>query len=89
MPMFGLQPSPIDVIQINEKCIIDLFIKHNDLLMFFLQKGGLFTRDHLMELNRFGLDKTFVCGREAGAFGAYVSIYPDRDPYRPNSFFPR
>ncbi|HVN71929.1 MAG TPA: HD domain-containing phosphohydrolase [Desulfomonilia bacterium] len=81
------RPIPIDVIQINEKSVVDLFIKQDDRLMPFLQKGGLFTRDHLIELNRYGLSKLFIRGKETDAFEEYVHTYSDRiltDPTVPS-----
>jgi HD-GYP domain-containing protein (c-di-GMP phosphodiesterase class II) len=81
------RPIPIDVIQLDEKSVVDLFIKHEDRLMPFLGKGGVFTRDHLVELNRYGLRKIFIRGSEAIAFEEYVSAHTDRiltDPTVPS-----
>ena len=81
------RPIPIDVIQLDEKSVVDLFIKHEDRLMPFLHKGGVFTRDHLVELNQYGLTKIFIRGREAIVFEEYVSAYSDRiltDPTVPS-----
>ena len=81
------RPIPIDVIQIDEKSVVDLFIKHEDMLVPFLGKGGVFTRSHLDELNRFGISRVFVRGREAVAFEEYVHAYSDRiltDPTVPS-----
>jgi HD-GYP domain-containing protein (c-di-GMP phosphodiesterase class II) len=69
------KPIPIDVIQINERSAVDLFIKHDDRLVAFLEKGGVFTRDHLIDLNRYGISRIFIRGREAFAFEEYVSIH--------------
>jgi HD-GYP domain-containing protein (c-di-GMP phosphodiesterase class II) len=71
------RPIPIDVIQINEKTVVDLFIKIEDQLMPFLVKGGVFTRDHLMELNHLGISKIFIRGNEAIVFEEYVSSYTE------------
>jgi len=81
------RPIPIDVFQVDEKSVVDLYIKHQDRLMPFLQKGGIFTKDHLVELNRYGLSKIFIRGAESVAFGEYVSAYSDRiltDPTVPS-----
>jgi HD-GYP domain-containing protein (c-di-GMP phosphodiesterase class II) len=81
------RPIPIDVIQLDEKSVVDLFIKHEDRLMPFLSKGGVFTRDHLVELSRYGLSKVFIRGSEAIVFEEYVSAYTDRiltDPTVPS-----
>jgi HD-GYP domain-containing protein (c-di-GMP phosphodiesterase class II) len=81
------RPIPIDVIQLDEKSVVDLFIKHEDRLMPFLGKGGVFTRDHLVELNRYGLSKIFIRGSESSAFEEYVSAHTDRiltDPTVPS-----
>jgi len=81
------RPVPIDVIQLDEKSVVDLFIKHEDMLVPFLSKGGVFTRDHLVELNRHGLSRIFIRGKEAGAFEAYVSEHSGRiltDPTVPS-----
>jgi HD-GYP domain-containing protein (c-di-GMP phosphodiesterase class II) len=81
------RPIPIDVIQLDEMLVVDLFIKQDDRLMPFLGKGGVFTRDHLVELNRYGLSKIFIRGSEAIAFEEYVSAYTGRilaDPTVPS-----
>ena len=81
------RPIPVDVIQINEKSVVDLFIKIEDRLMPFLVKGGVFTRDHLMELNHLGISKIFIRGKEAIVFEEYVSSYTERiltDPTVPS-----
>lgn len=81
------RPVPIDVLQLDEKSVVDLFIKHEDMLVPFLHKGGVFTRNHLVELNRFGLSKIFIRGREAAAFEEYVSTHSNRiltDPTVPS-----
>ena len=82
------RPIPIDVIQINEKSVVDLFIKHDNSLVPFLDKGGMFTRDLLEELRRFGLSKIFIKGQEAmNVFEEYVSSHTERtltDPTVPS-----
>lgn len=81
------RPVPIDVIQINEKSIVDLFIKQEDRLMPFLEKDSIFTRDHLDELNHYGVCKIFIRGSESDAFEKYVSAYTDKiltDPAVPS-----
>ena len=59
------RPIPIDVIQIDEKSVVDLLIKHEDRFIPFLEKGGIFTRDHLIELNNYGISMVYI--REAEA----------------------
>ena len=81
------RPIPVDVIQIGEKSVVDVFIKLEDRLMPFLEKGGIFTRDHLIQLNRFGLSKIHIRGKESIVFGEYVYSYADRiltDPTVPS-----
>jgi HD-GYP domain-containing protein (c-di-GMP phosphodiesterase class II) len=70
------RPIPIDIIQINEKSVVDLFIKHDNRLVLFLEKGCVLTREHLAELIRFGLSKLFIRGQEAmNAFEEYISSH--------------
>lgn len=81
------RPIPVDVILIDERSVVDLYIRHEDRLVPFLGKGGVFTRDHLLELNRFGLDRMFIRGSEACAFEDYVSCHSGRiitDPTVPS-----
>jgi HD-GYP domain-containing protein (c-di-GMP phosphodiesterase class II) len=81
------RPIPIDVIQINEKSVVDLFIRQDDRLVPLLEKGGVFTREHLINLNRYGARKIFIRGKENIAFAEYVSSYSDRiltDPTVPS-----
>ncbi len=69
------RPIPIDVIQLYEKLVVDLFIKHDDRIVPFLQKGGVFTKDHLNELNRFGISRVYIHGKDAFTFEEYVHTY--------------
>jgi HD-GYP domain-containing protein (c-di-GMP phosphodiesterase class II) len=81
------RPIPIDVIQIYEKSIVDLFIKHEERLVPFLEKGGVFTRDHLVELNRHGINRIYIRGIDAITFEEYVHAYSGRiitDPTVPS-----
>jgi len=66
------RPIPIDVIQIDVKSGVDLFIKHDNRFMPFLGKGGIFTKDHLIELNRFKINKIYIRSMDARAFEEYV-----------------
>jgi HD-GYP domain-containing protein (c-di-GMP phosphodiesterase class II) len=75
MNMF--RPIPIDVIQINEKSVVDLFIKHDDRFMLFLGKGGLFTKNHLVELNRFNMTNIYIRNKDSCAFEEYVHAYSE------------
>jgi HD-GYP domain-containing protein (c-di-GMP phosphodiesterase class II) len=59
------RPIPIEAIQINEKSVVDLFIKHDNTLEHFLDKGGMLTRDHIEKFKSFGLSKIFIKGQEA------------------------
>jgi HD-GYP domain-containing protein (c-di-GMP phosphodiesterase class II) len=77
MHMESFRPIPIDVIQINEKSAVDLFIKHEDRFSPFLEKGGIFTRDHLIELNQYGISRVYIRGTEARAFEEYVYAYSE------------
>jgi HD-GYP domain-containing protein (c-di-GMP phosphodiesterase class II) len=78
---------PVDVIQIHEESAVDLFIKHEDRLVLFLPKGAIFTRDHMMELNRFKVARMYIRGEEALNFEEYVHIHMDKivtDPTVPS-----
>ncbi len=81
------RPIPLDVIQVNEKSVVELFIKHEDRLMPFLKKGGRFTRDHLIELNNYGISRVHIRGSEASTFEEYVHAYSENilnDPTVPS-----
>lgn len=81
------RPIPLDVIQVNEKSVVDLFIKHENRLLPFLEKDGVFTRHHLQKLNQYGIAKVFIRGREANEFEEYISSYSDKiltDPTVPS-----
>lgn len=66
------RPVPIDVIQLNEKSMVDLFIQHEDRFVQVLGKGGVFTKDHLTELNHFGVSRIYIRLSDARAFEEYV-----------------
>ena len=72
------RPIPVDVILIDERSVVDLYIKHGDKLVPFLGKGSRFTRKHLFELNRFGMKRMFIRGSEALVFDDYISSHSDR-----------
>jgi HD-GYP domain-containing protein (c-di-GMP phosphodiesterase class II) len=72
------QPVPIDVMQINEKSIVDLFVKQDDRLLPLLEKGRVFTKDHLIDLNRYGIKKIYIRAREKEVFSEYISSFSNR-----------
>ncbi len=81
------KPVPVDIIQIAEASAVDLFIKHQDRLVLFLSQGGVFTKDHLVELNRHNINRIYIRGNEVGTFEAYLQSYLDRiinDPTIPD-----
>jgi len=81
------RPIPVDVMLINEKSVVDLFVKHDNRLVPFLEKDGVFTRDHLAELNQYGVSRLFIRGRESNTFEEYINSYSDRiltDPTVPS-----
>lgn len=81
------RPIPVDVILIDEQSVVDLYVKHEDRLVPFLGKGGVFTKDHLRELNRHGLSRIFIRGSEAAEFEDYLSNHSGRiltDPTVPS-----
>lgn len=71
------RPIPVDVIQINEKTVVDLFILHDGRYMPFLGTGGVFTKDHLVELNRFSIRKVYIRTGDSGAFEEYVHNFSE------------
>jgi HD-GYP domain-containing protein (c-di-GMP phosphodiesterase class II) len=75
--MESYRPIPIDVIQINENSVVDLFIKHEDNIVPFLEKGGIFTKDHLIELNHNCISIIYIHKSEARAFEEYVHTYSE------------
>lgn len=72
------KPVPLDIIQISEKSAVDLFIKQDDRLVLFLQKGGIFTEEHLSDLDRFRIKRIYIRGKEITAFEEYIHSYLDR-----------
>lgn len=81
------RPIPVDVIQIQEKSAVDLFINHEGRLVPFLAKEGVFTREHLVELNLHKIERLYVRNREIRAFEEYIHSYLDRiltDPTVPS-----
>lgn len=81
------QSIPTDVIQLYEKVVVDLFVMHEERLVPFLEKGGVFTKDHLIELNRYGISRIYIRGTDAIAFEKYIHTYSDRilnDPLVPS-----
>lgn len=75
--MESFRPVPIDVIQLNEKSVVDLFIKHDERFVPFLGRGGIFTKEQLVELNRFGINKIYIRVTDANAFEEYVHTHSE------------
>lgn len=78
---------PVDVIQIHEESAVDLFIRQEDRLVLFLPKGAVFTRDHLVDLNRFAISRVYIRSDEALNFEEYVHVHMDKiitDPTIPS-----
>lgn len=81
------RPIPVDVILINEKSVVDLYIRHDSRLVPFLSKDGVFTKEHLQELHQNGVAKVFIRGSEADVFEEYINTCTDRiltDPTVPS-----
>lgn len=80
-------PIPVDVIQVQEKSTVDLFINHEGRLVPFLAKDGVFTREHLAELNIRRVERLYIRHSEIRAFEEYLHSYLDRiltDPAVPS-----
>jgi response regulator RpfG family c-di-GMP phosphodiesterase len=71
------RPIPLDVMQIGEKTVVDLFILHEGRHMPFLGTGGVFTKEHLAELGRFGITRVHIRGGDARAFEEYVHHFSE------------
>jgi HD-GYP domain-containing protein (c-di-GMP phosphodiesterase class II) len=85
--MHVFKTVPVDVIQIHEESAVDLFIKHEDRLVLFLPKGAVFTRDNLVDLNKFRISRMYIRGEETQRFEAYVHSHMDKivnDPTVPS-----
>jgi HD-GYP domain-containing protein (c-di-GMP phosphodiesterase class II) len=81
------RPIPVDVIQLDEKSVVDLFVRSDDRLLPLIEKGGVFTREHLMDLNRSGIRKIFIRGKDSIPFSEYVNSFSNRiltDPTVPS-----
>jgi HD-GYP domain-containing protein (c-di-GMP phosphodiesterase class II) len=70
--MEAFRPIPVDVFLVGEPCSVDLFVRHEDRLLPFLGRGGVFTREHLMELEGFRVRRMFIHSSQAGDFEEYV-----------------
>jgi hypothetical protein len=62
--MLVFRSIPIDIIQINEKTAVDLYIKHKDKLVTYLPKDSFYTADHLYEIHDAGITKFYVKGKD-------------------------
>jgi HD-GYP domain-containing protein (c-di-GMP phosphodiesterase class II) len=85
--MHVFKTVPVDVIQIYEESMVDLFIRQEDRLVLFLPKGAVFTRDHLVDLNRFQIGRVYIRGEEARNFEKYLHTHMDKiatDPTVPS-----
>lgn len=76
--MLFFRSAPADIIQINEKTSVDLYIKRGDKLEIYLSKDSVFTRDHLSELHSAGISRFYVRGKDKKKLDKYTAEHIDK-----------
>jgi HD-GYP domain-containing protein (c-di-GMP phosphodiesterase class II) len=82
--MVFFRSIPIDIIQINEKTGVDLYIKRKDKLVTFLPKDSFYTQDHLSEIHNAGITKFYVKGKDKNLVEKYTTKFIDKILSNPN-----
>ncbi len=85
--MDTFRPIPADVLILGEPVVADIFIRHEDRLVPFLGKNGVFTKDHLRELEKYRVSRLFIRDSQAIEFEEYVRLHADKiltDPTVPS-----
>ena len=73
-----------DIIQINEKISVDLYIKLNDKLEIYLPKASVYTEKHLLEIQQKGITRFYVRGKDKKKLDKYTLEHIDKILSDPN-----
>jgi HD-GYP domain-containing protein (c-di-GMP phosphodiesterase class II) len=69
---------PIDIIQLNERIALDVFVKWDEKLVPFVGKDSMFTETHFDEIREKGIRRLYIRGADKGLLERYVSSFLDK-----------
>ncbi len=76
--MLFFRSVPAEIIQVNEKTAVDLYIKRKDKLVPYLQKDAMYTEVNFSEIVSAGITKFYVRGKDKARLEKYMTRYIDR-----------
>ncbi len=82
--MLFFRPVPVDIIQVNEKTPVDLYVKHQDKLVAYLEEDSLYTEDNAMDLGQRGITRFYIRGKDKKKLETYTTHFVDRILTNPN-----
>jgi HD-GYP domain-containing protein (c-di-GMP phosphodiesterase class II) len=69
---------PVDILQLDERIALDVFVKWQEKLVPFVGKDSVFTRAHYNEIQEKGIQRLYVRGKDKGLLERYVSTFLDK-----------
>jgi HD-GYP domain-containing protein (c-di-GMP phosphodiesterase class II) len=69
---------PIDIIQVDERIALDVFVKKDEKLVPFVVRDSVFTKAHYDEIREKGIERIYIRGKDRGLLEQYVSGFLDR-----------
>jgi HD-GYP domain-containing protein (c-di-GMP phosphodiesterase class II) len=69
---------PIDVIQVDERIALDVFVKWEEKLVPFVVRDSVFTKAHYDEIKEKGIKRIYIRGKDKGILEQYVSGFLDK-----------
>ncbi|HHO76427.1 MAG TPA: HD-GYP domain-containing protein [Deltaproteobacteria bacterium] len=76
--MLFFRSVPAEIIQVNEKVTVDLFVKRKDKLVPYLPKNSTYTEVNFSEISHLGIRKFYVRGKDRQHLERYMARYIDR-----------
>ena len=76
--MLFFRSAPADIIQINEKTLVDLYVKHNDKLEIYLPRDSVYTPEHFQEIQQKGITRFYIKGKDKKKLDKYTIEHIDK-----------
>jgi len=76
--MLFFRSVPAEIIQVNEKTEVDLYVKQKDKLVPYLKKDSIYTEVNFSEIASAGITKFYVRGKDKARLEKYMTRYIDR-----------
>ena len=82
--MLSFRPVPAEIIQVNEKIAVDLFVRKEDKLVPYLSKNSMYTDVNFSEISQAGIKRFYVRGKDNKRLERYTTRHIDKILTNPN-----